>query len=368
MARLGVVAVLCPQRAAAGPCTPARVPVVCTVRTEGETVVSRPFDAAPVRIGVLGAAAILSNALIEPARGVPGVDVVAVAARDRVKAQKAAAKHHIATVHGRYEDLLADPGIDAVYIPLPAALHAEWAIAAIQAGKHVLVEKPFTSNVFDAERVAGIAAVSDVVVMEAYHTGHHPFTARVAEIIASGEIGTVTHARAVLLASIPSGSDIRWNRDLGGGALLDVGYYPVRMLRDLFGAAPRVQSARAWMRRGVDRRMVAELDFGAGVHAEVATSMLARRTGASLVVRGDAGELRVSSPYAPQHGAKVKIKGRRGQRVESADRRASYSFQLEAFRDAITRGSANATNVTAAVAQMRTLEAIYAAAGIGPLP
>src|SRR5829696_808835 len=151
-------------------------------RTEGA-------DDAQVRIGVLGAARIVDGALLKPSREIDGVAVTAIAARDRSRAADFARRHGLATVNESYEHLLEDPAIDAVYIPLPAALHAQWSIAAIAAGKHVLCEKPFTRNADDAGRVASAAAAGSVVVMEAYHSHYHPLTQQLKDIVASGEIG-----------------------------------------------------------------------------------------------------------------------------------------------------------------------------------
>src|SRR3954452_7433253 len=144
-----------------------------------------------LRIGVLGAARITPNALIKPARQVDGVEVAAVAARDPARARAAATKLAIPTVHRAYAAVLADPSLDAVYIPLPNALHAQWTLAAIAAGKHVLCEKPFTSNVDEARAVAEAAAGSGLVVMEAFHYRYHPLIARVLALIGDGTIGDV---------------------------------------------------------------------------------------------------------------------------------------------------------------------------------
>src|SRR4051794_30906018 len=151
----------------------------------------------PVRLGILGAAGIVRDALVRPAAKVHGVEVAAIAARDPDRAAAHATKHRIAKVHRSYEDLLADPEIDAVYLPLPSALHARWTIAAIESGKHVLCEKPFTSNAAAAEEVAAVAAGSDVVVMEAYHSHYHPIRQRLHEILDSGELGEIRSAVAV---------------------------------------------------------------------------------------------------------------------------------------------------------------------------
>src|ERR1700737_102197 len=142
-----------------------------------------------IRMGVLGAAKIVPSALIKPARANPDVEVVAVAARDPQRAAAFAAKHGIPTVHPTYEALLADDSLDAVYVPLPNALHGLWTIAALEAGRHVLCEKPFTANAVEAQLVADAAASSGLVVMEAFHWRYHPVAARMVEIVRGGELG-----------------------------------------------------------------------------------------------------------------------------------------------------------------------------------
>jgi predicted dehydrogenase len=323
----------------------------------------------PVRIGVLGAARIVKGALIAPSRMVDDVEVTAVAARDPDRAAEYAARHGIPRVHRSYDELLADPSLDAVYVPLPAARHAEWTIAAIQAGKHVLCEKPFTSNTPSAERVAAVAAAAwDRVVMEAYHSHYHPFQRRMREIVDT-ELGAVTSARALFCVPIPPGRDIRWNLALGGGGLLDVGYYPVRLLRELFGDAPTVAAAHAKERGGIDRLLTATLAFDSGVRAEVVSSIWSRRLLVSrLEVTGEHGSLRVSWPYHPQMRCKAAIRTTAGKRIEIPNKRPTYAFQLEAFRNAVRNGSPVPTDAPAAVAQMHTLDAIYLAAGMSVRP
>ena len=222
---------------------------------------------------MLGAARIVKHALVDPAMHVEGIEIAALASRDLSRAKASARRHHIPQSFGSYEALLEDPSIDAVYIPLPAALHAEWTIAAAEAGKHVLCEKPFTSNSDAAQRVAIATADHSVVVMEAYHSHYHPLHKRLSDIIESGELGTVTEANASFCTPIPPGSDIRWNPKLGGGGLLDVGYYPVRQLRVLFGEIDEVENARAWQRNDVDRLLVTSLRFAASVRAQVVSSI-----------------------------------------------------------------------------------------------
>jgi predicted dehydrogenase len=322
-----------------------------------------------VRIGVLGAARIVKTALLVPSRAIEGVEVIAIAARDRDRAAAYASRRGIPRVHASYRALLDDPELDAVYVPLPAALHAQWTIAAVDAGKHVLCEKPFTSNTAAAERVAVVAAASDRVVMEAYHSHYHPLQRRLGEIIASGELGSIRAARASFCVPLPPGRNIRWNLALGGGGLLDVGYYPVRQLRELFGADPTVAAARAWQRGGIDRLVEATLVFESGVRAAVVSSLWSRRLiAARLQITGTDRRMSVSWPYHPQLRGRIRIHGRQGSRVERADRRSTYVYQLEAFRDAVRDGTPVATDAAAAVAQMRTLDAIYQAAGMALRP
>ena len=200
---------------------------------------------ATVRIGILGAARIAPGGMIKPARNNPEAEVRAVAARDRSRAEAFASKHGIPTVHDSYAALLADPEIDAIYNPLPNGLHAEWTIAALEAGKHVLCEKPFTANATEAEAVAAVAARTGLVVMEAFHYRYHPLAQRMREIVESGELGTIRRVETALCFPLPKFSDIRYQYDLAGGATMDVGSYTVHLARLLGCEEPEVRSARS---------------------------------------------------------------------------------------------------------------------------
>ncbi len=145
-----------------------------------------------VRIGTLGAARITADALLKPAALIDEAEVVGVAARDPERAREFAAKHDIPTVYETYDELIADPNIDAIYNPLPNSHHAPWTLKAIAAGKHVLCEKPFTANADEAQVVADAAAAApSLVVMEAFHYRYHPLIARVLDLIADGAVGRV---------------------------------------------------------------------------------------------------------------------------------------------------------------------------------
>ncbi len=145
----------------------------------------------PLRIGLLGAARIAPFALLSPARQVPQVQVAAIAARDSERAGAFAKKHGVPRVLGSYAALIDDPAIDAIYNPLPNALHAEWTLRALAAGKHVLCEKPFTANAAEAERVAEAAAGAGRVCMEAFHYRYHPLAEHIVALVRSGELGAV---------------------------------------------------------------------------------------------------------------------------------------------------------------------------------
>ena len=142
-------------------------------------------------------------------------------------------------MHDSYAALLADPDIDAIYNPLPNGLHAEWTIAALEAGKHVLCEKPFTANAKEAEDVAAVATRTGLVVMEAFHYRYHPLAQRMREIVESGELGTIRRVETALCFPLPKFSDIRYQYDLAGGATMDVGTYTVHMARLLGARSPR---------------------------------------------------------------------------------------------------------------------------------
>ncbi|MER7638171.1 Gfo/Idh/MocA family oxidoreductase [Streptomyces sp. NPDC126522] len=211
-----------------------------------------------LRIGILGAASIAPSALIKPAQQHPRVAVTAVAARSRPRAEAFARKHDVPVVHPTYEALLADPQIDAVYVPLPNGLHADWMLRAIDAGKHVLCEKPFTANRAEAERVAEAAdaarARTGLVVMEAFHYRHHALAARMQEIVRSGELGELRRVEAEVCFPLPRFSDIRYDYGLAGGATMDAGCYSVHVARLLGGETPAVTGARMLTLRKDSRR------------------------------------------------------------------------------------------------------------------
>jgi predicted dehydrogenase len=323
---------------------------------------------ASLRIGVLGAARIAPAAIVKPARASDAAEVVGLAARDRTRAEAFATKHGIPRVFDSYDELVADPDIDAIYNPLPNGLHAQWTIAALEAGKHVLCEKPFTSNVTEAELVAAVADRTGLVVMEAFHYRYHPLAHRMRALVEAGELGTLEHVEAALCFPLPKFSDIRYQYDLGGGATMDVGSYTVHLTRLLGLEEPTVTSAKAKLRTpDVDRAMTAELAFPSGHTGRVTCSMWSSDVLKTIVrARGTHGELRVINPTNPQvwHRMHVKIDGT--SRTERFSRRPTYEFQLDAFTAAVLRGEPTLTPPPDSIANMRVLDAMYVAAGMRP--
>ncbi len=309
-------------------------------------------------------------ALLRPARNVPGVEVSAVAARDATRAAAFARKHGIPRALESYEAIVEDPNLDAVYIPLPNGLHAEWTERAIAAGKHVLCEKPFASNAPEAQRVAEAARKSDRVVMEAFHWRYHPLGRRMVEICRLGLLGTIRHVETSLCIPLPLPGDIRYRLDLAGGALMDTGCYTIHMLRHLAGEEPiEVVTAEARLARPrVDRFMRATFDFASGATGRITCSLFSARL---LEIRarvvGDEGELRVFNPLGPQvHHRLVLDTERDGKRPETFSREPTYLFQLRAFEAAVRDGAPFPTDVDDAVANMRVIDAVYEKAGLGP--
>ena len=353
-----------------------------------------PDSPRPLRFGVLGAANIAPFALIHPARFVGDrVVVTAVAARDAARAAKFAASHGIPKSYGSYAALLADPDIDAVYVPSPNGLHYAWVVRALEAGKHVLCEKPIASNADEARAMVAAAEAAGRVVMEAAHCFHHPAMLRAREIVRSGELGAVERVEAVMEIPgffIPS-SDIRYNNagtdaKLAGGATMDVGSYVTNCVRFLADAeVASVVSAKATERfPGVDQAMEAELTFrDSRVTGGIVGTMTAGVSKGFWVnrarVRGANGTLTVSNYVMAGlfHRIDVDVAGkRRTEHVYGSPARSTYEHQLIVFSDAVRaaaaaggRGGAARTTTGGVIDDfvgcMEAIDAVYEKSGLG---
>jgi predicted dehydrogenase len=292
--------------------------------------------------------------------------VSAIAARNGERARRFAARYGVPKSYDDYDALLADPEIDAVYIPLPNGLHGRWTMRALDAGKHVLCEKPFTANAEEAQAVAAAAGRTDRVVMQAFHYRYHALTRRMLEIIASGELGEIRRIEARFCIPLPI-ADIRWDLRLAGGALMDTGGYAVHLVRTLAGSEPSVRSASARLHGpGVDRWLRAELEFADGRTGAITASLLsARLFSIAARVEGSDGRMEITNFVLPQYWHRLAIATRQGRRIERvAKRPSSYQAQLQAFTDAVLRGAPVITDPADAVATMRVIDACYQAAGL----
>ena len=252
-----------------------------------------------------------------------------------------------------------------MYNPLPISLHAEWSIAALEAGKHVLCEKPLAMNQAQAELMRGAALASGTLLMEAFHWRFHPMADRLLDLVAG--LGPLHHIEAEFSARRFAADDIRMQLDLGGGALMDLGCYPVHWIRTVAGAEPVVVAARARVGPpGVDVDMRASLELPGGVTAELRSASRPGGREARLVVEGERGRLVAENPLAPQVGNRIVTvtTDGTGDTDESVDGDTSFAYQLDAFVAAATDGTTPLVPVDDSVANMATIDAIYRAAGL----
>ena len=320
-----------------------------------------------IRFGTLGAAAIAPGALIVPASEREDVEVVAVAARDPERARDFSANHGVREVMQHYRDVIEHPDVDAVYNPLPIHLHKEWSVAALRAGKHVLCEKPFACNAHEALEMAEAAAETGLVLMEARHSRHHPVFQRAREIVASGDLGEIESVRGWSDQEISQEDRIRHQYRFGGGALMDLGVYPITWARFVLGEAPVVVSADAETGNpNVDVTMTVQLAYPSGATGMVRASMFCERAFYDnvLEVRGSRGLLRVLNPMVPQYGHKIEWDVDGEKQEEKLSRRSTYAFQLDAFVNAVVDGSDPLTGPDDAIAVMRLIDDSYRAAGL----
>ncbi|MGI5430052.1 Gfo/Idh/MocA family protein [Streptomyces sp. CA-179760] len=330
-------------------------------------------DREPLRIGLLGAARITERSLIDPARAT-GHRLVAVAARDRARAEAFAARHGVERVAKSYAELVADPEIDVVYDPLANGLHGPWNLAALAAGKHVLSEKPSASNTEEAAEVRQAARKAGTVFMEAFHYLFHPVTRRLHELLASGELGELRHAEALVAIAAPPDTDPRWSLPLAGGALMDLGCYSLhalRMLAPWAGGAPRLAGARGGERAGapgVDEWLDADLEFPGGATGSARCHMAYDGLEMSIRIVGSRGEATAPNFVLPQEDDRVVVRTPEGERTERLGTRSSYTYQLEAFAAAVRDGAPLPLDADDAVTTMELIDACYRAAGFEPRP
>jgi xylose dehydrogenase (NAD/NADP) len=330
-----------------------------------------------LRWGILGAAQIGRAYVIPALMGSANGRVTAIASRERSRAVAAAAEFGIPRAHASYDALLADPDVDAVYNPLPNALHAEWTIRAAQAGKHVLCEKPFATTTDEALQMTEACRTQGVALMEAVMYRFHPQHVRVRELIASGAIGEVHEVRAGLSIGILGSAErdnIRFEPAVGGGALLDMGFYPVDATRMLMGANP--VHAVAWRdfddTLGIDVSLAGVLEFPGRRFATISCSFKAGDN-TSYVVVGSTGTIEVPRAFIPGYGTRVGdtvvivMDEQWNRREEHFAPANHYRLMAEAFAAAVLAGRPVPYPPEESIANMRALDALARAAATNAL-
>jgi predicted dehydrogenase len=304
----------------------------------------------------------INRKFLPGARDAADVSVLAVASRSEQAARAYAREQGIPRAHGSYEALLADPDIDAVYIPLPNALHVEWSIRALEAGKHVLCEKPLSRRAAEVERAFDVAEREGRLLMEGFMYRHNPQTHRLAQLVHDGAIGALRLIRAAFSFPLPEAPNVRLSASLDGGALMDVGCYCVNAARLLARGEPsRVTAAEAIGGEEVDVAFAGTMAFDSGVlaHFDAGIDMAPR---GELEVVGAAGTLFAGDPW---HCLTPVIElcraGQAPERIE-LERVNSYRLQAENFSAAIRGEAAPLLGREDAVGQARAIEALYAAA------
>lgn len=315
----------------------------------------------PLRWGLLSTARI-NRQLIPAIRAAPRCELVAVASRDLAHARAYAAEWDIPRAHGSYEALLQDPDIDAVYIALPNALHAEWTIRAAQAGKHVLCEKPLTTSVEACDRVSAAAASAGVVVMEALMYLYHPFWQQVRAMVQAGTLGEVLLARGSFTFFLERPVDVRRDPALGGGSLWDVGIYPLSFLRWLWGEPQEVFGWQQTGASGVDETFAGLLRY------EHTLGLLdcgfRQRFRNHAEIAGSEATLIMERPFGP-FPERALLRTREGEEVLALPEGDGYRGEVEALTAAALDGRPPLVALSWSRANVAAIEALYASARLG---
>jgi predicted dehydrogenase len=305
----------------------------------------------------------INRLFIAGARQAAGVEILAVASRERASAERYAHEHGIDRAYGGYDSLLADPDVEAVYISLPNSMHVEWSVRALQAGKHVLCEKPLSRRAVDVSAAFDVAEREHRLLMEAFMYRHNPQTRRVTELLADGAVGRVRMVRAAFSFAADDPANIRLSAALEGGALMDVGCYCVSGIRLLSGEPERVSAEQTIGGDGVDVAFAATMRFPHDVLAHFDAGLaLASRD--ELEIVGDQGSLFLDDPW---HCRRPVIELRRNDGVERIELEPVDSYRLEAENmSAAIRGEQPPLLGRAdALGQARAIEALYDAAETG---
>ncbi len=268
------------------------------------------IDAAdPVRWGILGTAGIAAGGFLPALREAGGGAAISVAGRDAGRTKAWAQQNGVERALEGYATLLEQPDIEAVYVPLPNSLHAEWTIAALEAGKAVFCEKPLCATPEETEQVLEVARAAPKPLWEAFVFPFHPQTERLHELLADDAIGRPREIMSRFHFLLDDPEDIRLSAELAGGALQDVGCYPIRLARLLFGAEPDLERTIAdaeWAPSGVDAEIWGALAFSGDRRLVFSCGFKASYTTATVILGAD-GEIRITNPFHPERGDELTV-------------------------------------------------------------
>ncbi|PZE22191.1 Gfo/Idh/MocA family protein [Paenibacillus xerothermodurans] len=315
-----------------------------------------------LRWGILGCANIAKRAVIPGIQQSATGEVTAIASRNESTARATADELGIPTAYESYEQLLADDNIDAVYVPLPNHLHKEWTIKAAEAGKHVLCEKPIALNASEAEEMAEACARADVKLAEAFMYRHHPRYAMIKDIIKSGEIGEIRGIRgAFTFNSARSGENVRFHRTMGGGALYDVGVYPISAARFVLEREPEAATVHAFFspeHDNVDMMAAGVLEFSGGVALTFDCAMWAAGRNV-LEVLGTEGRIELPSAFVSKLNEEdhLSVTVGRERREVIVPYVNQYALQADDFGRSILQGTPLLFEPSDAVLNMRAVDA-----------
>jgi predicted dehydrogenase len=322
---------------------------------------------APLKIGILGAARIADDGIVEPSR-VLGHRLVAVAARDRSRAEAFAAQRGVERVHQTYAEVIDDPEVEVVYNALVNSLHAKWNQYALNAGKHVLSEKPFASNAAEALMVRDVARTASGHIVEGFHYLHHPVNLRLRELVTSGELGDVQQVDIELSIPGPPDSDPRWSLELAGGATMDLGCYVLNAARQVgrwLDQAPSVVRAETTLKKpDVDAAMWVELAYPGGIRGRLHWDMNAQGRQMVWTVIGTAATAVVPAFAVPHLDNRIVITRDGSTEEQTLGAQTSYTYQLAALADTLQTGAEFLIDVDDSVANAELIDEVYRRAGL----
>jgi D-xylose 1-dehydrogenase (NADP+, D-xylono-1,5-lactone-forming) len=280
----------------------------------------------------------INRALITPLRASKRNQLLAVASRTQESADRYAREWKIPRAHGSYVSLLADPEIDVIYNPLPNHLHAEWTIKAVEAGKHVLCEKPLALSVEEVDSIQQAAHKHGRVVMEAFMYRHHPQTLKVQELVKVGSLGTLKLIRGSFSFFLSREGDVRLKPEMGGGSIWDIGCYPISYARTIVGANPlEVFGWQVTGPTGIDETFVGQMHFANNLLAQFDSSFVIPFQSFMEIV-GSEATLSIPNPFRPETDEKIYLK--RGNKTETINIKGQelYIGEVENMADAILLG------------------------------